>query len=338
LRPASGTNASETSVLNGSSFLRSALLHTGYANDSFQETTTSTALTARSPNLLISAQALGLGKVVFIDFGSSPIPQISDQSVVLSNIISDAAGIPPPFWYEASDSQASSTETYSVEGTRGSPVLVWVYNPAPSASTFTLDLNGTYYGVPSSWKTIQIPGPSVTVGSGSDVRIQTTVPAQTLIGVLVVPRTEPHISYSSASVLSQFAYPDQSLYSIQGTYNQSILVTISTNESANQILLDNRTSLPQTSSAGQLYNATSGWYFDGQTDSLFVKYQSTGIDTLRFVFYAPPAPPPIVLPQQMVITILGALIAVEAVTLTFLAFRVRKRGPRIQSADNSNKA
>jgi len=40
------------------------------------------------------------------------------------------------------------------------------------------------------------------------------------------------------------------------TYNQSVLVVISTNDLVGQILLNDRTSLPQTSSAGQLYNAT----------------------------------------------------------------------------------
>jgi hypothetical protein len=109
---------------------------------------------------------------------------------------------------------------------------------------------------------------------------------------------------------------------------------ISTNESANQILLNDRTNLPQTSSVGQLYNATSGWYFDGNTDSLFVKYQSTGVDTVRFVFYTPPASPPAVFPKLTVTTIFEVLIVVEVVTLAFLVFRGRKHGPRKQNEDN----
>ena len=92
------------------------------------------------------------------------------------------------------------------------------------AATFTLDLNGSYYGVPSSWETVQIPGPDVSLGSGSDVRIQTTVPGGALVGVLIVPRSEPLVSYASGLVQTQFAYPDQSLYSILGKYNQSVLV------------------------------------------------------------------------------------------------------------------
>ncbi len=71
-------------------------------------------------------------------------------------------------------------------------------------------------------------------------------------------RSEPLIGYSSAIVQTQFAYPDQSLYSVLGKYNQSVLVMISTNESASQILLNDRTSLPQASSAGQLYNCNVG--------------------------------------------------------------------------------
>jgi hypothetical protein len=163
------------------------------------------------------------------------------------------------------------------------------------------------------------------------------VAPETLVGVLVVPGSQPLISYSSGLVQTQFAYPDQSLYSIAGTYNQSILVMISTNESANQILLNDRTGLPQMSSAGQLYNSTSGWYFDGNTDSLFVKYQSTGADTLRFVFYTPPVSPPAVFPAQTVTTIFEAAIAVEIVALAFLAFRGRRHGSRNPSIGDPQK-
>ena len=225
------------------------------------------------------------------------------------------------------DAQSSSTVKYSIEGTHGGPLLVWMFNPASSASTLAVGLNGSYFGIPSSWKTIELPGLGVTVGSGSNVTIQTTVPPGALVGVLVVQRSEPLISYSSGLVQTQYTYPNQGLYSVAGTYNQSILVMISTNESANQILLNDRTSLPETSSAGQLYNATSGWYFDGISGSLFVKYQSTGVDTLRFVFYTPPVSRPAVVPNQTLITILEVAIVVEAVTLAFLVLRIRKRRP-----------
>jgi hypothetical protein len=329
--------ASGSSLLSASSFLRTALLHTGYASESFHQTITNSTLLARSPNLLLSAVVLGLGKIVFIGFGNASITQISDPLVVVSNILSNAVGVQPPIWYETTDSQASSTVVYSVEGTRGSPLLVWVYNPTSSASAVTLDLNGSYYGLPSSWKTVGLPGPSVALGSGTNVRIQTKIPPEALIGILVVPRSEPLISYSSGLVQTQFAYPNQALYSIAGTYDQSILFMISTNESVNQILLNDRTSLPQTSSAGQLYNATSGWYFDGNSDSLFVKYESTGVDTLRFIFYIPVSSPP-VFPQQTVITIFEASIAIEAATLAFLAFRGRRQELRRRSAGNPGAA
>jgi hypothetical protein len=112
---------------------------------------------------------------------------------------------------------------------------------------------------------------------------------------------------------------------------------ISTNESANQILLNDKTNLLQASSFGQLYNATSGWYLDRNTDSLFVKYQSTGVDTLRFVFYAPSVIPSVVFPRQIVITIFEAVIAVEVVTLALLALRGRRQGPKTQNKDDPQK-
>jgi hypothetical protein len=336
--PKKGEGISVASALNFSSFLRTAVAHTGYANDSFQQAGINTTVTAKSSDLVISSQALGLGKVVFIGFGSALIPQIGDQLVVISNILSNSMGVQPPFWYELADSKTPLTGMYSIEGTRGSPLLLRMHNPSNSTSLFTLSLNGSYYGIPSSWKTVEIPGLSVTLGSGSSVRIQTTVPAETLIGVLIVPMSEPLIDYSTALVQRQFAYPDQSLYYIQGTENQTVLVMISTNMSANQILLNDGTSLPQASSVGQLQSAKSGWFFDGQTESLFVKYQSSGVDSLRYVFYTPPASPPATLPQRTLVTMLGALVAVEVVTLAFLAFRGRRERSRRQNAGNSYKA
>src|SRR6202041_487357 len=99
---------------------------------------------------------------------------------------------------------------YSLEGTRGGPLLVWLYNPSSSASAITINLNGTYYDVPSAWKTVDATGPSATVGSGSDVQIQVTMPPQSLRAIYVVSRNEPLIDFSSALVERQFAYPDQS--------------------------------------------------------------------------------------------------------------------------------
>ena len=327
-------NASGTSILNSSSFLQTALAHTTYAEESFQEETTNTSVNVRSSDLSISARVIGLGKVISIGFATSSFIQISAQTAVISNILASAVGAQTPFWYELPDLQAGSGDTYTIEGTYGHPLVVWVYNPATSPSNFTLDLNGTYYGVPFSWKAIEIPGLGTTVGVGSNVTIRTMVPAGTLIGVVVTPRNEPLIGYSSAVVQTQFAYPDQSLYSITGTLNQSVLVSISTNNSVSRILLNDRTSLPQTQSQAQLYNATSGWYFDSGTDTLFIKYQSTGLDTLRFLYYAAPASTPSVLPQQTLITLFEALIAIEVATFAFLALRRRRHGPRKQETTN----
>jgi hypothetical protein len=67
---------------------------------------------------------------------------------------------------------------------------------------------------------------------------------------------------------------------------------------------------------------------------LFIKYQSTGLDTLRFLYYAAPASTPSVLPQQTLITLFEALIAIEVATFAFLALRRRRHGPRKQETTN----
>ncbi len=335
LTPSGLDNASARPLLNASSLLNSAIIHTAYANDSFGETLTNSTFTARSPDLLVSATILGHGKVVLLDFGSSAVPQNGDEFVVVSNVISNAMDIQSPLWYAPTGSLSPWTGMYGVEGTYAGTLLVWVYNPTSSNSTFALNLNGSYYGVPPSWKTIQIPGPKVAVGSGSDVRIMTSIPAESLIAVLVVPANEPLIGYSSAAVQTEYTYPNQAVYSIVGTFNQSTLVMISTNRSASQILLNDNTSLPQLSTAGQLYSASSGWYFDGGTNSLFVKYQSTGADTLRYIYYTAPVSTPVILPQQMVVTVFEILILIEILTLAALVVVGRTRSRRQETIKSS---
>jgi hypothetical protein len=332
--PAAKTNASGTTALNAS-FLTAAIAHTGYPDASFHTSVTNSTLVAKSTNLVISARESGHGQVVFVGFASQLIPEVGDQLVVISNIISDVSGVPLAFWYGAVDSQTPSTEAYSVDGTSGSALLVWIHNPSSSSAQFSLNLNSSYYGIPAAWKTVEVPGLNVTVGSGSSVGIEATVPAGSLVSILVVPVSYPLVDYSTATVQRQFAYPDQSLYYLQGTGNQSVLVMISTKVSANQILLDDKVSLTQTSSLVNLYSAKSGWYFDGRTDSLFVKYLSTGADTVRFVFYSPAVVPPATLPQQTDVKIFVALIAVEAVTLALLAITTRRRGKGKPSSDDS---
>ena len=81
---------------------QAALVHTQYTNSSFQETVTNTTLTARDAAAHLR-ECVGLGKVVFVGFGRSSVPQTNDQSVVVSNIISDATGIKSPLWYGSTD-------------------------------------------------------------------------------------------------------------------------------------------------------------------------------------------------------------------------------------------
>lgn len=317
---------SQYGYTNASSFLKRALAHTSYANDSLEVEGNNTTLTARGANLTISESTLERGKIVFVDFGNSPFIHPGDQSLVISNLLSAAVNVSPPLWYQLGASEEMSTTEYSIEGTNGGRLLIWAYNPSSSASLLSLHLNGSYFGVPSVWKTVGLPELNVTAGSGSDVEVQTTIPPRTLVGILVVPASEPLISFSSGLLRSQYTYPDQSLYSIAADYNQSVLVMISTSYSAGQILFNDQSSVPQLTSLRQFNNAKTAWFFATNTDSLYVKFQSTGVDTLRFLFHKTPLPQVEVLPESPLAVLFVATLALEIAVLSLLIVR-RKIGP-----------
>ena len=174
---------------------------------------------------------MGLGKVVFVGFANSAVPQTNDQSVCVKHHLQCR-------WHPASalvrDHRCPSVFDGDIQRRRmyANRLLVWIFNPTNSASTFTLDLNGTTI-LPSSWETVQY-GPQREPRFWLRREDPDNRPCGCPVGVLIVPRSEPLVSYSSGLLQTQFAYPDQSLYSILGTYNQSVLVVISTNDLVGQ--------------------------------------------------------------------------------------------------------
>lgn len=324
LRDLTSAPYSPSGDMGGPTFLKGALEHTNFANDTYQVVASNTTLFARSANLTISATALGAGKLVSVGFENSTFIRTDDQLVVVSNLLSLAAHTSPPFWYHPSGSEISSGNEYSVQGT-GGHLLVWAYNPSGSGSVFSLHLNGSYYGVSPLWKTVELPGFNVTSGYGSDVRIQTTIPSRGLAELLIVPASEPLISYSTGSARSQYAYPNQGLYTIAAGYNQSVVTMISTGDSANQVLLNEFSSIPKTGSMAQFINGSAAWYFSAGSDSLFVKFQSTGLDSIRFLFYSAHSLPAVVLPERSLAALFVAALIAETVSLFLLLSRTKRR-------------
>jgi hypothetical protein len=131
------------------------------------------------------------------------------------------------------------------------------------------------------------------------------------------------VGYSSATLTGEVAFPDQAVYSTLGFRNQSVILLVSTNDTANEVLLNEVQSLPRLQSAGSIYNGSEGWYFDANTGSLFVGYRSSGDDTVRFVFYSAPISPAIVLPWRVLLVALVVCLILEATALVILAARAK---------------
>ncbi len=310
----------EVSANTSSSLLQRFLAHTVYLNQAFQVSYGNSSFAAQSENLTITLRFSGTGRIVYLGFASLPSAQVSNDFEVMINVLSDQFGVRPPVWSRNSGT-STWAGTYSIIGAKGAPLLTLIYNPSVFSASFVLGLNASYFGISKASKLLQIPNLNVTTNSGPDVVINAVLPPQSLVAYLIVPAREPLISYSSGLVTGQFVYPNQAYFSIRGVENQLVLTAISTNRSASQVILNNAEILTQLTSRAELYNSTSGWYFDGGTETLLVKYRAAGSDSLRYVFQSSPGAIPGVFPWHSIEVLFVLFLAAELVTLVILISR-----------------
>jgi len=82
----------------------------------------------------------------------------------------------------------------------------------------------------------------------------------------------------------QDVFPDQGFYVLSGSLNQPSLVVFQVSSPVQSVLLDDHQNLPFLNSTSLLSpSITQGWFYNGQTGMLFVKFESNISDSIRVI-------------------------------------------------------
>jgi hypothetical protein len=300
-------------------FLNASTIHTGYANHLSISNTSDTSFLATSAGLVLGVHNYGLGRFAVVDLSYSTFFQISDLSIILSNLISESSGSISPFWYGPS-SGTNSSSLLAVLGSKGQPVLVWFANQGDSPANISLDLNSSYFGLSSSVTLVNVGNESVSSLSGSKVQIRVVVPPLSWDPIYVVNSHATWLTdYSNALLDREFVYPNQSVHEFLGAVGQTTVVVLSADSNVSEVFLNDRVQLTAFSNMTALVGVPEGWYFDAGTNTLFVKYTATAFDTLRVLTSQAKTRAPTV-PVGALVDVLLVLIVAEVSLFVFAKF------------------
>ena len=307
-------------------FLNASTLHTGYAN-LFSIVNTSnpcslanTCALATAGGLTLGVHSYGQGRFAFVDLSSHTTSQVSDLSTLLSNLISESSGNSSPFWYGPIPSGTQSPLLFAIVGSKGQPMLVWFVNPSDSPASISLDLNSSYYGLSSSLVTVNLSNMNVSSSSGPKVQMHVMIAPHSWDPIYVVNFHATWLTdYTNALLKGEFVYPNQSLYDLIGAIGQTTIAVVSSHSNVSEVVLNERSQLPSLPNASALVGASQGWYFDPVTNTLFVKYTATGLDTLRVLTSSAKAEA-LTVPVGVLVDVLLLFIAVEVSLFAFVMF------------------
>lgn len=304
----------------GAAFLNASTLHTSYASLLSVTNISNSSALATSSGLTLGVHSYGQGKFAFVDLSSPAFSQVSDLSTLFSNLISESSGNSSPFWYGPTQTGTQSPLIFAILGSRGQPVLVWFANPSDSPASITLNLNSSYYGLSSSLKVVNPSNMNINSSSGPEVQIPVAVAPHGWDPIYIANSRATWLTdYTNALMKVEFVYPNQSLHDLLGAVGQTTIAVLSSDSNVSGVVLNDRGQLPALSNTSALVGASQGWYFDPGTRTLFVKYNSTGLDTLR-VLASPAKTQALTVPLGLLVDALLLFVAVEVSLFTFVRF------------------
>lgn len=206
-----------------------------------------------------------------------------------------------PILWESSYKQQQPWSQYlqfSVDGSPGKPVLLWVSNNDSVSSAFDVHLNATFYGINrAGWIAVNTRDMSVVAsGMGSDMHIKTTIPPKTWASIylLSVP-TNLEPAYTTASITSGSLGASSGQYvtsSVEGASTWLILrstapvVSVGSSRTgtlgaysslnaANSSQIGYYcTAVRQNGACNSFqYNRQEGWWYDAGNQLLYVHFQ-----------------------------------------------------------------
>ncbi|MDG6994398.1 MAG: hypothetical protein JRN52_00630 [Nitrososphaerota archaeon] len=297
--------------------------HTSYYGSVKSELLPNGTSISSSLGLTMVETSYGTGNVLVIEGGPdvSSVYQTSDMTTLVSNAISYIQqGISSPIWFENPNEPKIS---YSITGSPGAPLLLWLTNSGTSPENVSIHLDPAYFGLGAQFSALDLSGFTTHSFYGSNaVNMNFTVAPESWTPIYLIPRASySALLYSSGVSTLQLTAPNQDLFRVASSTNQSVILAIPFNATIKEVVLNDQISLPEFNSSQLVLNSRGGWYYQSQTHLLIVSYVSSGIDSIRVlqsIFE------PTYNPVKPLLTILVALIGGEAVFVTYLKFVSRR--------------
>jgi len=243
------------------------------------------------PEISVSSYGLGRGVVVQLKrswwkVGTDPdIPGAPRDSilVLVTNSLfyaGDKESFIPAWWYpQYRDFQPWHEEVwYSICGKPGSPVLLWLSNDGESTE-FEIHLNAMFYGIDSSgWLAIDVQNWEVVAkGSGTDIKIDTTIPAESWKPIYIMNATSDlQALYSNIFLLDESTDTNAATYVLEGPYKQTSWLLVTSTRQPVSVSANNTGSLQEYSLEDLSSSSTlEGWYYDSTNEILYIKFHTT---------------------------------------------------------------
>lgn len=286
---------------------------------------------ATGPGVAVQQNRCGLGEVIALDEGSGTA-QVSGSATMVSNIVANtySPNSASPFWYGPATGTSPSSLSYNIGASVRGEMLLWVSNTGTATEPLSISLNGTYYGLPSAWKVVDLSALAISTGHGSPVSIDAQVPPSSWVPLYIVPdNASVRGDYSSLAILSDYRYPNQMLVSTQGPAGQSGLLVLTSNRTVSGVSPSGQPSLGNVTSPSALLAGQPGWYFDNSTRTLMVGWVANTTSTLRIMYATVPTIPPKVFPQTVFLLLFSTLLAVELIVFAYLRTqgKAKHQGP-----------
>lgn len=241
---------------------------------------------------------------------SETLPRDSWISLLI-NAIYYAAGkqnMLPILWESSYSSQQNWGQytQFSIDGSPGKPVLLWLTSNATTSTPFELNLNASFYNISTQgWIAINMENMSVIAqGSGSNIEISTMLPPQTWLPIYIMNDTSSsnvQPIYSTASIVSSSTSAGSESFQTSSPANSSnwlIFGSSSPISSVSSSLVGSMSSLSTLSSLNATdigdsctsvsndactsftsYNQ-QGWYFDSTNSLLYIHYEGSASTSL----------------------------------------------------------
>jgi hypothetical protein len=243
------------------------------------------------PQISVSSYDSGRGIVMqlkrsWLKLGTDPdVPGAPRDSilVLITNSILYAGGkesLIPAWWYsQYRDFQPWNKDVYySICGKPGSPVLLWLSNNGESTD-FEIHLNALFYGIdPTGWVAIDVQNWEVVAkGSGTDIKINTTIPAESWRPIYIMNDTSDlQALYSNIFLIGQSTDTTTATYVVEGPYKQTSWLLVNNMEQPVSVSANNTGSLNEYSLEDLNSGSTmEGWHYDSTNKVLYIKFHTT---------------------------------------------------------------